>query len=86
MVNHNLASHGSTDLTPMQSAKYIKRAKKVENMTLSNTGAHVESAMDWAKQGNGTGVFMNLSAAFFTGVRDHANYKTGKVFRSPSKF
>ncbi|OYO27454.1 hypothetical protein CD932_19935 [Janthinobacterium sp. PC23-8] len=85
-VNRNLASHGSDALSELRAQNYITRAKKVENHDMSNTYAHVESAMSWSKssQQEGkrsmTGVVMNLGGALFAGVQDHANYKTGRVF------
>jgi hypothetical protein len=69
--------------------KYEKLVQEVNSGKLSNTGAHVESAIMWTKKyaqdqtpGSLVGaVFNGLGGPLLSGVQDHALYKTGKALR-----
>jgi len=88
-VNSNLASHGNSTL-PMEHAKrYEQLVKDVGDGTISNTGAHVESATMWAQKydkdrrpSDVVGVVFNgVGGTLLSGVYDHGLQKTGKAIR-----
>jgi RHS repeat-associated protein len=88
-VNTNLASHGNDSLPMEHAIKYEKLVQQVSSGGLSNTGAHVESAIMWAEKytqdrrpSGVVGVLFNgVGGTLLSGVQDHALQKTGKALR-----
>lgn len=88
-VNMNLASHGDNTLSMNHAIQYEKLVQEVNAGRLSNTGAHVESAIMWTQQyaqdktpGSLVGaVFNGLGGTLLSGVHDASLQKTGKALR-----
>ncbi|EOV0147057.1 hypothetical protein ACOIXN_004524, partial [Vibrio vulnificus] len=95
-VNDNLISHQHTRFPSQKADGYMQLASEVYQGDRSNTSAFAASSTQWLdafkiaptqrdKIDCAVGAAMNLGGAFFAGVLDNNDYKTGKALHPAKK-
>ncbi|XHS77608.1 hypothetical protein ACFJGW_18070 [Burkholderiaceae bacterium UC74_6] len=77
-TNRRLGIHGDHTLDAPTSHAYQQRAQRVESGEITNSTAFAESALQWAKKGEPTGVLMNTAGFLLAGGYEASKRKIGK--------
>lgn len=89
MVNSNLASNGSADISAAKLGQYVQLTQDVDAGKISNTTAFFASAGGWVGDKTSSapdrmvGAVFNFGGAMLSGAQEADNMKKGLFFRSP---